>query len=160
MATNMNRYQYGNTARELEEYDNTSRRRAEYANAAQRLGEIPDSRRHNVTQGKKHKHFGMGYAAFIAVALVVTSFILVRYVSLKADIVNRLEHISQLETQLNDLKLENDATYSRINSNMDLEQIREAAINELGMTYAKEGQVESFVSENGDYVRQLSSIPE
>ena len=54
----------------------------------------------------------------------------------------------------------NDATYSRINSNMDLEEIRDKAINELGMVYAREGQIETFTSENGDYVRQLSQIGE
>ena len=43
---------------------------------------------------------------------------------------------------------------------MDLEQIRDTAINELGMTYAKEGQIEFFTSENGDYVRQIAKIDE
>ena len=83
-----------------------------------------------------------------------------QYISLRSDVTNRLQHISVLESQLNNLKLENDATYSRINSNMDLEQIRDTAINELGMTYAKEGQIETFTSENGDYVRQLAKIDE
>jgi hypothetical protein len=43
---------------------------------------------------------------------------------------------------------------------MDLEEIRDKAINELGMVYAREGQIETFTSENGDYVRQLSQIGE
>ena len=127
------------------------------SNVAVRLGEISDERR--IYEGRRRKASGIGYVLFVAVALVVTAFILVGYVSLKSDITNRLNHISKLETQLNDLKLENDATYSRINSNMDLEQIRNTAIKELGMTYAKEGQTETFVSEDGDYVRQLAQIP-
>ena len=132
----------------------------QYSNTARRLGEIPEAGQRRVIQGKRHKSMGMGYVFFVALALVVTAFILMGYVSLKSDITNRLEHISSLEAQLNDLKLENDATYSRINSNMDLEQIRETAIGELGMTYAKEGQTETFTSEEGDYVRQLAQIPQ
>lgn len=128
-------------------------------NAAKRLGEIADEKR-LLNGGKRNRRaLGFGYVLFVAAALALTAFILVGYVSVKSEITNRLNHISSLETQLNDLKLENDATYSRINSNMDLEEIRNVAINELGMTYAKEGQTETFHSENGDYVRQLSQIP-
>jgi len=128
-------------------------------NVAKRLGEIEDDKR--VIQGGKRNRraLGFGYVLFVAAALALTAFVLVGYVSVKSDITNRLNHISALETQLNDLKLENDATYSRINSNMDLEEIRTTAINELGMTYAKEGQTETFHSANGDYVRQLQQIP-
>lgn len=131
----------------------------QYTNAARRLGEIPDNDKRVIKGRKARKTLSIGYVFFVAIALTVTAFVLVGYVSLKSDITNRLDHISQLEAQLNDLKLENDATYSRINSNMDLEQIRNTAINELGMTYAKEGQTETFVSEDGDYVRQLAQIP-
>lgn len=132
----------------------------QYTNAARRLGEIPDSRNKRLIQGRRvRKNMGIPYVLFVAAALAITAFVLMGYVSLKSDITNKLEHISTLEAQLNDLKLENDATYSRINSNMDLEEIRDIAINELGMTYAKEGQTMTFVSENGDYVRQLAQIP-
>ena len=133
----------------------------QYSSAAVRMGEIEDPRIRQVRGDRRRRSAGsIGYVLFIATALVITAFVLVGYISLRADVTNRLEHISKLETQLNELKLENDATYSRINSNMDLEGIREAAINELGMTYAKEGQVETFTSENGDYVRQLKQISE
>lgn len=132
----------------------------QHSNAARRLKEIPDQNFRKVEGRKPHKGAGMGYVIFVAAALLVTAFVLTRYISLRADVTNRLNNISKLETQLNDLKLENDATYSRINSNVDLEQIRDTAINELGMTYAKEGQVETFTSENGDYVRQVEQIPE
>lgn len=133
----------------------------QYSSAAVRMREIEHPNYKKQTYSNHRIKAGsIGYVLFIAVALIATAFVLVGYISLRADVTNRLEHISRLETQLNELKLENDATYSRINSNMDLEEIREAAINELGMTYAKEGQVETFTSENGDYVRQLAKIPD
>lgn len=130
----------------------------QYSSAAVRLGEVADPRVRKTPVSHTSKKSGILYVSFIALALAATAFVLVYYISLRSDVTNRLEHISTLEAQLNDLKLENDATYSRINSNMDLEEIRDAAIHELGMIYAKEGQVETFVSENGDYVRQLEQI--
>jgi len=130
----------------------------QYTNAAVRLGEVEDPRYRRVQGAGANRRSNIGYVFFVAVALTLTAFVLVNYISLRSDVTNRLDHISRLETQLNDLKLENDATYSRINSNMDLEEIREAAIRDLGMTYAKEGQVETFTSENGDYVRQIGEI--
>lgn len=132
--------------------------RYQYANTAVRMGEIADPNLRSLPGGRIHRGAGMGYVLFVAVALVFTAFVLVQYISLRSDVTNRLQNISRLEQQLNDLKLENDATYSRINSNMDLAQIRDTAINELGMTYAKEGQIETFTSENGDYVRQIAKI--
>lgn len=137
----------------------------QYSNTARRLGELPDydNRGLKKLNGAKpvvhHRGLEIGYVIFVAIALITVAMILVRYVSIKSDITNSLNHISALEAQLNELKLENDATYSRINGNIDLEQIRDTAINELGMTYAKEGQTQTFVSEDGDYVRQLAKIP-
>ena len=44
-------------------------------------------------------------------------------------------------------------------SDVDLEEIKEIAMGQLGMIYAKEGQIETFLSEDSDYVRQLQEIP-
>ena len=38
-------------------------------------------------------------------------------------------------------------------------KVRSIAINELGMKYAKEGQVVTYSSEGNDFVRQYSDIP-
>ena len=48
---------------------------------------------------------------------------------------------------------------SRVKSDVDLEEIKEIAMGQLGMIYAKEGQIETFLSEDSDYVRQLQEIP-
>lgn len=93
---------------------------------------------------------------FIAVVCVTLLF----YVRLQSDITNRIEHISKMESQLNDLRLSNDENYTKIMSQIDLEEIKRIAINELGMKYAKEGQIVTYSGEGSDYVRQLSEIPD
>ncbi len=62
--------------------------------------------------------------------------------------------VAKKESELNRLKLSNDEEYSRITNSIDLEEIRRIAIGELGMTYAKEGQIESYSSEGNDYMRR------
>ena len=51
-------------------------------------------------------------------------------------------------------------SFSRFQSNVDLDEIKRIAIGELGMKYAKEGQVITYSGEGSDYVRQYGDIPE
>lgn len=130
--------------------------------AAEEIRERPRKRVSNRTRKNRDKarHMSAGYVFFLCVALVATVIILANYVGLQSDITNSVKHISRLEKELNDLKLSNDEEYSRITSNVDLEEIRRVAIQELGMQYAEEGQIISFASESNDYVKQLADIPQ
>lgn len=109
---------------------------------------------------EKAKHMNAGYVVFLCTMLVATGLILIRYIGLQSDITNSVQHISALESQLNELKLKNDEDYSRITSSVDLEEIKRIAIQELGMQYAEEGQIVTFSSENSDYVKQMADIPQ
>lgn len=108
---------------------------------------------------ERAKHMSPGYVLFLGAALMAAGIILVYYIGLQSDITNSVKNIALLERQLNDLKVANEEDYSRINSSVDLEEIRRIAIQELGMQYAKEGQIISFASENSDYVKQMAEIP-
>lgn len=100
------------------------------------------------------------YVLFLASALVIMGVVLVGYIQLQAEITNSVKHISKLESELNDLKLENDENYSRITSSVDLEEIRRIAIGELGMRYAEEGQIINYSVDGSDYVKQFADIPD
>lgn len=108
---------------------------------------------------ERAKHMNIGSVLFMAVAMVVAGLILTWYLTLQADITNSIKHIAALESQLNELKLSNDENYSRITSDVNLEEVKRVAIQELGMIYAKEGQIISFNGESSDYVRQTGNIP-
>ena len=64
-----------------------------------------------------------------------------------------------MESELNDLRLKNNEEYSRAVSNVDLEEVKRIAIEELGMKYAEEGQVINVESAKDDYVRQYTEMP-
>ena len=102
----------------------------------------------------------IGYVLFLATALIAVGFVLTTYLSLKADITNSVKNIARLESELNNMKLDNDERECRISSNTNLEEIRQTAIQELGMQYAGEGQIITFRSEDNDYVIQKGEIPD
>lgn len=131
------------------------------AQPVRQMSERPQKRVSNSVRKNREraKHMSAGYVLFLCAALVSAGIILVYYIGLQSDITNSVKHIAALERQLNGLKVANEENYSRISSSVDLEEIRRIAIQELGMQYAKEGQIISFASENSDYVKQMAEIP-
>ncbi len=96
-----------------------------------------------------------GYVLFLATALCAAAFILVNYIQLQADLTNLTKGVAAKQSELNSLRSENDEKYNRIINSIDLEEIKRIAIGELGMTYAKEGQIIFYADEGDDYMRQV-----
>lgn len=148
-------YVQGNTA---------ARRQVErggiYAVPAER--EVPSRKSsHNVRRNRERAlYMNVGYVLFLVGAMIAAAIILTGYLRLQSDITNSIKHISQMESRLNELKLENDENYSRITSSINLEEVKRIAIQELGMRYAEEGQIITFDGEGSDYVRQTGELPD
>lgn len=66
----------------------------------------------------------------------------------------------QKEKELSDLKADNDAYYNTTVASEDLEAVKEAAQNRLGMKYADESQVIYFNDSENSYVRQYQDVPD
>lgn len=137
-------YVYGNAARKLDV-------RKEMQQAPKRqLSRQAQSNR------ERARFMSVGYAMFLAVALCATGMFLVNYIKLQAEMTNKVKQVSQLERQLNNLKLTNDENYNRIISSVDMEEVKRVAIGELGMTYAKEGQIINYTNIGNDYMRKVT----
>ncbi len=108
----------------------------------------------------KAYHMNLGYVAFLVIAMLVTGYVLIGYIQMQANLTSQVETIAHLESQLNNLRLSNEEELTRINSSIDLEEIKRIAIGELGMVYATEGQVVTYNNEGNDYVRQMEDIPQ
>lgn len=108
---------------------------------------------------EKASHMNLGYVLFLTLAMVIAASTLIGYIRLQAGNTSKLEQIAQLESQLNETRLSNNEEYSRAVSSVDLEKVKEIAINELGMKYAEKGQVVNVEGVSGDYVRQYSVMP-
>ena len=140
-------YLEGSAARELREGADTR--------------DLPRKKRLSNTARKNRErasHMNFGYMIFLSAAMVFAVITLCSYINLQSDITNRVEAISEMESRYNNLKLTNDEEYNRISSSIDLEQIKAVAIGELGMTYAREGQIVNVEDAETDYVRQTDSL--
>lgn len=107
---------------------------------------------------ERAKHMNLAYVLFLSAAMVITGFGLISYIRLESGITQSVKQIASLENQVNTLKLENDEALSRIESSVNLEEIRRIAVTELGMVYATEGQIVEIPDEGSDYVRQYAEI--
>lgn len=125
------------------------------------IEEEPRKKLSNQTRKNRERarYMNLGYVAFLAVAMLVAGYVLIGYIQLQAELTAQVEQIAALESRLNSLKLSNDEELARINSSLDLEEIKRIAVGELGMVYATEGQIVNYDSEGNDYVRQISDIP-
>ncbi len=106
----------------------------------------------------KVRYMNFGYVVFLSIAIFITALTLLGYVKMRSELTMSIKRVATLESQYNDLKLTNDENLARINGSVSLENIKQIAIEELGMTYAKEGQVVVIESEGSDYVRQLRDL--
>ena len=111
------------------------------------------------TNRSKAMHMNRGYVTFLAVAAIVALFACVQYLQLQSDITNRSKHITALQQELVDAKEENTTRYNAIMNTMNLEEIRDIAINDFGMVYAESNQIIKYHSPSGNSVTQYAGIP-
>ena len=102
----------------------------------------------------------LGYVIFLTVISVVTLFLCVNFVQLKAQLTSQMENVAKKETELSVLKADNDAFYNSVASSVDLEYIKSVATNELDMKYPSEEQIVYFDTSGNGYVRQYQDVPE
>lgn len=140
-------YVYGNTVRKLD--------------VTTAIEEKPKKKLSNAARKNRERAAGMnlGYVLFLAVAMMVAAGVLIGYIRLQSDNTMAMERIASMESELNDLRLKNNEEYSRAVSNVDLEEVKRIAIEELGMKYAEEGQVINVEGAKDDYVRQYTEMP-
>ena len=72
----------------------------------------------------------------------------------------QIKEVAALESQINDMKADNDARYKQITTSVDLNAIKDAAINRLGMKYASQDQIVYYSIDKNNYMDQYSDIPE
>lgn len=105
---------------------------------------------------EKARYMSLGYVVFLIAALVVAGAVLIGYIRLQADITTLSEAITKQEKKINSLQIENEEAWSRIERNVDLEEIKRVAIQELGMVYPEEGQIVTYENVGMDYARKVA----
>ena len=108
---------------------------------------------------ERAKGIGKGYVLFLAGLSVLILVICVHYLQLQTQITRRMKEVASLESELTQLKEDNDAYYSQVTSDIDLSEIKKIAIGRLGMKYPAEDQIMTYETEGRSYVRQFQDVP-
>ncbi len=103
--------------------------------------------------------FNLINLTFFVVAFGLMAMILVGYIRVQSEMSTGYVTNSSLQKQLENLKRDNDERENRILTSVNLDEVERIAKEELGMKHPTEGQVVSYQSIQGDYVRQLRDIP-
>ena len=119
-------------------------------------------RRRSIARRNQDKALLMtrGYVLFLTFAAVVTCTTAGLYIKLQSDITIRMENIAALESSVSNLQADNDATYKRLVTSVRMEDVRERAMDELGMSYPDEDQIVYYEPDCADFMSQYGEIPE
>lgn len=145
-------YIYGNTARQ----EDVMPQKASKVHSKHR----EETRR--MVRRNRNRAFDISpaYAGFLAAAAVAAVLLCVSYLQLQSEIVNRSENITALQAELVELTEANSTAYQAAEASVNLEEVREIAVNELGMVYAAQGSVTEYDRPEGNYVKQYNEIPQ
>lgn len=107
----------------------------------------------------KAKSMSRGYVLFLAAISALALFVCVQYLQVKAEITTQIKTMAGLESDISKLKADNDALYNSVLASVDLEDIKNQAMNRLGMNYPGEDQIYQFDTAGNSYVRQYRNVP-
>lgn len=166
--TNYGRKDYyidGNTVRRTEAApgrDNAERQHRErMTRIEQERREAEERRRRRIARRNQERMLRMSrsYVAFLTMAVIVFGTFAGVYIKLQSDVTARMKHISSLESEIADIRADNDEAFKRINTSVDLDSIWNAAVTEYGMSYAREAQIVYYKVGDDDYMNQYGEIP-
>lgn len=158
----MNRGTYieGNTVRRLD----AEPVRREQSRPLRELREEEKRRKSRQNAARRNRaralYMSKSYVAFLTVCICISAFSAFSFIRLQADVTAKMRKIASLESQISNLKADNDARFNSVSTSVDLNYIKNVAINELGMSYATEDQIVYFSIENSNFMDQYSDIPE
>ena len=145
-------YVDGNAVRRLQEVP----ARPYQAPGAQTARRVREAQRNR----EKAKSMGRGFVVFLAVVSVAVLFCCVNYLQLKSELTGKIKTVASLETELSQIKEDNNAYESQVTSDVDLNTIKKLAIGRLGMNYPKDDQKKTYTMPSNSYVRQYQEVPE
>ncbi|HIW22207.1 MAG TPA: hypothetical protein H9887_09345 [Candidatus Dorea intestinavium] len=154
MANNRQAYVYGSVV--TQPAYKPDRKRSKEIEAPKKKPLSKEARRNR----KREEQMNGAMVITLVIAAIATMIICMSCVKLTATVTKGTKEISTLQTQLSTLKEANNAKEGSVVDSVNMEDVRNKAINELGMTYANEGQIVEYGNPMENYVKQYKHIPE
>lgn len=104
--------------------------------------------------------FNLKYTVFVTMSMFIMVCACVAMLYMETKINTQQKNINSLESELEAILDDNAAYRVNLENMYTLDQIYDVATNELGMVYAKKGQIVYYESANEDYVKQYQDVPE
>ncbi len=150
-------YQYGTAAPKLE----PGRSLPEYPGKRKPSRQKSQREQNRIRRNQERAmYMDLPYVILLTIASICTLYLCVNYLKVQSAITARMHNIEKMETKLEQLRAENDALETSINTSVDLQEIYDIATRELGMVYAGKEQVLLYDKTESEYVRQYEDIPE
>lgn len=156
-------------ARDMYYFDGSTARKIEAApERRERPTNVPSEREYQrrkasakvSARADKALAFDLSYTIFVvtAVGIMIAACLAMLYMESKLS--NQKKNINVLKTELEQIQDANLAMEVAMDDMYTLDEIYDVATNELGMVYAKKGQVIYYNGANEDYVKQYTDVPE
>lgn len=136
-----------------------------------RVGELvpeeelqPEVRRRLSKKTRKNRakalSMNRGYVVFLAVVSMAAVFMCVSYIQLKTEITGQSKKIAARQTELTEIRADNDALENSLYASVDLDEVYRIATQKLGMHYPNQDQIVQYSTDRSGYVRQYADVPE
>ena len=106
---------------------------------------------------QKAMAMNMGYVCFLLAATLICAGVCALFLSIQSDMTSRMRTISSLESQISEMKADNTAAEKRLETTMNLEEVKKAA-KKKGLVYPSSKQIKYYSVENSDYMNQYGDI--
>ncbi len=97
---------------------------------------------------------------FTAAAIVASMYLCISYIMSYSNITAMTKEIASLESQISEIRADNEEAYKEIDTSVDLETVYNKATKEFGMVPADKNHVYKYKNKKSDRVIQYSDIPE
>lgn len=158
-------YVYGNTVRQMQAAPAYEPKREPKRKPQRRRELTPEqerAQRQRKAAAKRNQQRTMvmngRYVLFLSAVTLVCALVAGLFVMMQADVTANMKNIAALESQISELKIANDATEKRLETTVNLDEIKAEALA-LGMAYPAEGQIITYSVDHTDYMNQYSDIP-
>ena len=119
----------------------------------------PAAKRRISPQAERALAFNFKYTLYVTFACIIMACAGVVLLTSEAKLTKQRQNISNLEAELKTITDDNAAYRIKLDNMYSLDQVYDIATNELGMVYAKKGQIVYYDGANEDYVKQYRNVP-
>lgn len=98
------------------------------------------------------------YTLFLSVISCVLLFTCFQYLSIRSDVSSKKSQITNLQKNVSNLKMDNDASLGIVNQTVNMESVRQRA-DELGMVFMEREQLISYKAPSEEIMKQYNGIP-